>query len=61
MRIRRYTDEQIKAYCRKRNNVAKKYKYVNFWTFVQLNLINGMFTDESNKRTHTLRNPVQDI
>ena len=37
--MRKYTDKQIKRYCARRVSIAKKYKYVNFWTFIQLDLI----------------------
>ena len=43
MKNRKYTDEQIKVYCSNRARIAKKYRFVNFWTFLQLDLIEGKF------------------
>jgi len=59
MRIRKYTDEQIKNFCSNRVSVAIKYRFVNFWTFIQLDLIECKFADESKKRIHALRSPAQ--
>ena len=50
MRIRKYTDGQIKEFCNYRVSVSKKYRFVNFWTFVQLDLIEGKF--EERKKEH---------
>ena len=43
MKNKKCAYEQIKSYCRYRVSVAKKYRFVNFWTFVQLDLIDNKF------------------